>query len=117
MKIKKYKIKKFNFSNRNWNKKNKNPEMIRKNPEKSRKIRKSKKILKILKIQKKIQKSFQKSFQNILRKNSKNLSFFLIDFSLTPAGVPFLLEQSLILLNKSRSQVLCSQCLSARPRG
>ena len=52
-----------------------------------------------------------------IRKSSqKNLSFFE-RFSLTPAGVPFPLEQSLILLNKSRSQALCSQCLSAHLRG
>ena len=72
-----------------------------KNPEKSGKIRKSKKIQKIL--------------PKILTKKS---IIFLIDFhSLTPAAVPFPLEQSLILLNKSRSQALCSKCLSAHPRG
>ena len=65
----------------------------RKNPQKTGKIRKSKKIL------------------------TKNLSF-LIDFhSLTPAAVFFPLEQSLILLSKSRSQALCLQCLSAHLRG
>ena len=63
---------------------------IRKNPDKSKKI------------------------PNFLTK----IYHFLIDFhSLTPAAVPFPLEQSLILLNKSHSQALCSQCLSARPRG
>ena len=55
--------------------------------------------------------------QKILPKNLK-IYHFLIDFhSLTPEAVPFPLEQSLILLNKSHSQALCSQCLSARPRG
>ena len=48
---------------------------------------------------------------------SQKIFHFLKDFhSLTPAGVPFPLEQSLIL-NKSHSQALCSQCLTARPRG
>ena len=49
--------------------------------------------------------------------SSQKIFHFLKDFhSLTPAGVPFPLEQSLIL-NKSRSQALCSQCLSAHLRG
>ena len=84
----KYKNKKFIFFRPKLEQEIKN----RKNPQKTGKIRKSKKIL------------------------TKNLSF-LIDFSLTPAGVPFPLEQSLILLNKSHSQALCSKCLSVRPRG
>ena len=74
---------------KNPDKTGKKPQKNRKNPVKSGKIRKS---------------------------SQKNLSF-LIDFhSLTQAGVPFPLEQSLIL-NKSRSQALCSQCLSAHLRG
>ena len=57
----------------------------------------------------------QKSGEN--RKSSQKIFHFLKDFhSLTPAGVPFPLEQSLIL-NKSRSQALCLQCLSAHLRG
>ena len=53
-----------------------------------------------------------------IRKSSQKIFHFLKDFhSLTPAGVPFPLEQSLILFNKSRSQALCSQCLSAHLRG
>ena len=61
----------------------------------------------------KIRKNPEKS-----KKIPNFLTHFLIDFhSLTPAAVSFPLEQSLILLNKSHSQALCSQCLSARPRG
>ena len=62
----------------------------------------------------KIRKNPKKSFQIF----SQKIYHFLIDFhSLTPAAVLFPLEQSLILFNKSHSQALCSQCLSARPRG
>ena len=86
--LRKYKIKKFIFFKSKLGQEIK----IRKNPE----IQKNPKIL-----------------PNIL---TKNLSLF-DRFSLTPAGVPFPLEQSLILLNKSHSQALCSQCLSAQLRG
>ena len=87
--LRKYKIKKFIFFKSKLGQEIK----IRKNPE-------------IQKIIQKIQMSSQKIYH------------FLIDFhSLTPAEVLFPLEQSLILLNKSRSQALCSKCLSARPRG
>ena len=90
---KKYKIKKFIF----FKSKLEQEIKIRKNPEKSRKIRKSK-----------------KSFQKILPKKSKK-SFIFERFSLTHSGGS---SVSLgILLNKSRSQALYSQCLTARPRG
>ena len=63
----------------------------------------------------KIRKNPDKTGKN--RKSSQKIFHFLKDFhSLTPAGVPFPLEQSLIL-NKSRSQALCLQCLSAHLRG
>ena len=94
--LRKYKIKKFIFFKSKLGQEIK----IRK---KSGKNRKNPEIQKIIQ---KIQISSQKIYH------------FLIDFhSLTPAEVLFPLEQSLILLNKSRSQALCSKCLSARPRG
>ena len=82
--LRKYKIKNFFFFKSKLEQEIKN----RKKPEKSGKLRKNKK---------KIQKSFQISSQKIYH--------FLIDFhslthSLTPAGVPFPLEQSLILLGR-----------------
>ena len=74
--LRKYKIKKFIF----FKSKLEQEIKIRKNPE----------------IQKIIQK-IQKILPNILTK----IYHFLIDFhSLTPAGVPFPLEQSLILLGR-----------------
>ena len=86
----------------------------RKNPQKTGKIRKNpQKTAKIRKIRKNPQKS-----GNPKKKSSQKIFHFLKDFhSLTPAAVLFPLEQSLILFNKSRSQALCSQCLTVRPRG
>ena len=87
--LRKYKIKKFIFFKSKLGQEIK----IRKNPEKTGKIQK-------------------------IEISSQKIYHFLIDFhSLTPARVPFPLEQSLILLNKSHCQALCSKCLSARPRG
>ena len=84
---------------------------IRKNPQKTAKIRKNPQ--KTGKIRIKPQKS-----GNPKKNPHKKIFHFLKDFhSLTPAAVLFPLEQSLILLNKSRSQALCSQCLSAHLRG
>ena len=98
--LRKYKIKKFFF----FKSKLEQEIKIRKKPEKIGKIRKNPNNPKIQK------KSFQISSQKIYH--------FLTAFhSLTPVAVPFPLEQSLILLNKSHSQALCSQCLSVHPRG
>ena len=72
--FKKYKIKNVTFSNQNWNKKNKKLEKSE-NPKNN-------------------------SENPKIQKNPKNLSFFFIDFSLTPAGVSFPLEQSSILLGR-----------------
>ena len=74
--LRKYKIKKFFFFKSKLEQEIKN----RKKPEKSGKIRKNPKIPK---------------------KSSQKIYHFLIDFhSLTPAAVPFPLEQSLILLGR-----------------
>ena len=89
----KIKNKNLSFSNQNWDKKLKSGK-IRKKPEKSGNPKND------------------SENPNIL---TKNLSLF-DRFSLAHSGGPSL-EQSLILLNKSRSQALCSKCLSARPRG
>ena len=75
-----------------------------------------KKLGQEIKIRKNPQKTgkIQKIIQKIL---TKNLSFVKDFHSLTPAAVPFPLEQSLIILNKSHSQAPCSKFLSVRPRG
>ena len=83
--LKNIKLKNLTFSNQNWNKKNKNPE-------KSENPKNNSENPKIL-----------KSFQKILPKKFQKSIIFLIDFSLTPAGVPFPLEQSLILLGRIRA--------------